>query len=72
MAWSEGLERTWSRDREGLWLGIQILEPEGDVQLASVHSDLNLPAWAPSVVHGRLARTFLLGLHHRGRMVHGD
>lgn len=33
-ALSEGLERTWSRDRErGSGLGIQIPEPEGDVQL---------------------------------------
>lgn len=61
-SWSEGLERAWSRDRErGSGLGIQIPEPEGDVQLASVHSDLNLPAWAPSVVHGRLARPSCLG-----------
>ena len=64
-SWSEGLERAWSRDRErGSGLGIQMPEPEGDVQLASVHSDLNLPAWAPSlrIVHGGLVAGHVSGL----------
>lgn len=63
-SWSEGLERAWNRDRErGSGLGIRTPEPEGDVQLASVHSDLNIPAWAPSLrmVHGGLARPSCLG-----------